>query len=112
MAIGDSTGRGGRNQEFTLSAALRIEDSRNIVVASADSDGTDGPTDVAGGLVDGYTMERIRKAKLDVFDELGNHNSYGVLSTLGDTIITGALSTNVRGLGVVYVAGRSEPLLQ
>jgi glycerate-2-kinase len=89
-----------------------VEDSRNIVVASADSDGTDGPTDVAGGLVDGYTMERTRKAELNVFDELGNHNSHEVLARLGDTIITGALSTNVRGLGVVYVAGMSGPLRQ
>ena len=112
VAIGDSTGRGGRNQEFVLSAAPRVEDSRNIVVASADSDGTDGPTDVAGGLVDGYTMERTRKAELNVFDELGNHNSHEVLARLGDTIITGALSTNVRGLGVVYVAGMSGPLRQ
>jgi glycerate 2-kinase len=107
VAVGEATGRGGRNQELALSAAPRIAGSKSIVVASVDSDGTDGPTDAAGGIVDGYTVERAREAGINVIGELKNHNSHEVLAKLGDAIYTGARSTNVRGLGVVYV-GRSS----
>jgi glycerate-2-kinase len=106
VAVGKATGVGGRNQEFVLSSAPRIEGSRNIVIASADSDGNDGPTDVAGGIVDGYTMERAKEVGVDVFKELDNHNSYGVLEKLGDTVIMGTQGTNVRDLRVVYVGSR------
>jgi len=106
VAVGKATGLGGRNQEFVLSTAPRIDGSENIVVASADSDGTDGPTDAAGGIVDGYTMERAREAGVDVFEELGNHNSYGVLNKLSDNIFTGVRGTNVQDLRVAYIGGR------
>jgi len=108
VAVGNATGRGGRNQEFALSTALRIAGSKSIVVASVDSDGTDGPTDAAGGIVDGYTMERAREAGINVIGELKNHNSNEVLAKLGDAIYTGARSTNVRGLGIVYVGKSSQ----
>ena len=58
VRVGDATGMGGRNQEFALAAATRIAGSPNIVVASVDSEGGDGPTDAAGGIVDGFTLER------------------------------------------------------
>ena len=103
VTVGKATGVGGRNQEFVLSAAPRIEKSKNIVIASADSDGTDGPTDAAGGIVDGFTMERTRDAGVNVSEELGNHNSYGALKKLGDNIFTGARGTNVRDLRIVYI---------
>jgi glycerate 2-kinase len=103
VTVGKATGKGGRNTEFALSTGPRIEDSERIVVASADSDGTDGPTDVAGGIVDGLTMKRARDAGIDVYDELENHDSYGSLSRLEDTIKTGARGTNVQDLRVVYI---------
>lgn len=106
VTVGPATGMGGRNQEFVLSSAPMIAGSENIVIASADSDGTDGPTYVAGGLVDGYTMARAQNAGVDVFEELANHNSYQVLETLGDHIVTGARGTNVRDLRIIYVANR------
>jgi len=107
VMVGSATGKGGRNQEFALSTAPRIEGSKSIVVAAADSDGSDGPTSAAGGIVDGYTMGRAKEAGIDIYEELSNHNSNGVLARLGDAIITGVRSTNVRGLGIVYV-GKSS----
>jgi glycerate 2-kinase len=103
VATGEATGKGGRNQEFALSTALGIEGSKNIVVASCDCDGADGPTDAAGGIVDGYTMERANQIGIDVFEELSNHNSYGVLTKLDDAIFTGVLGQNLRSLSTVYV---------
>lgn len=105
VTVGKESGVGGRNQEFVLAAAPRIEGSERIVIASADSDGCDGPTPVAGGIVDGYTMERAREAGIDVFGELRRHDTHSVLTRLGDTIVTGVQKTNVQDLRVVYVGG-------
>ncbi|MCL4369067.1 MAG: DUF4147 domain-containing protein [Actinobacteria bacterium] len=98
VSIGKASGKGGRSQEFALSAAPWLEGSAGIVVAAADSDGTDGPTDAAGGIVDGCTMERAAAAGLDVFEELDNHNSYEVLTKLGDALFAGQLGQNLRSL--------------
>jgi len=103
VTVGKATGVGGRNQEFVLSAAPLIEGNENIVVASIDSDGTDGPSDAAGGIVDGFTMERLQEAGVDVFEELHNHNSFHALKALGDNFVTGARGTNVRDLRVIYI---------
>jgi len=108
VSVGGKKGVGGRNQELALSAAVRISGSRNTVIASADSDGTDGPTDAAGGIVDGYTMDRAKDLGLSLMDELEEHNSYTVLSKLGDLIYTGARGTNVQDLRLVYVGGRAS----
>jgi len=108
VTVGGKKGKGGRNQEFVLSTAPRIASSPNIVIASCDSDGTDGPTDAAGGIVDGYTMTRAEEEKIQVFEELELHNSYHVLSKLKDLIFTGARGTNVQDLRVVYVGGREK----
>jgi glycerate 2-kinase len=107
VPIGEETGFGGRNQELVLAAAPRIAGSRNIVIGSVDSDGTDGPTNAAGGIVDGQTVERIGKAGFDLAEELKRHNSNPVLEALEDTIITGNTGSNVRDLRVVYV-GRPQ----
>ena len=56
VTVGDATGCGGRNQEFVLAAAGRIAGSANIAIASVDSEGTDGPTEAAGGIVDGEKL--------------------------------------------------------
>lgn len=103
VTVGDETGVGGRNQEFVLAAAPRIAGSRGIVIASADSDGADGATDAAGGVVDGDTLARAREAGIDLLAELARHNSHPVLAALGDTIQTGVKGTNVRDLRVIYV---------
>ncbi len=103
VTVGDARGKGGRNQEFVLAAAPRIAGSKRAVIASVDSDGADGPTDMAGGIVDGYTMERAAAAGVDVMAELANHNAGGALERLGDAVCTGIQGTNVQDLRVVYV---------
>ena len=103
VPIGQETGVGGRNQELVLAAAPRIAGSKNIVIASVDSDGTDGPTDVAGGIVDGDSMNRIKQLGFDLGEELRRHNSYPVLEKLNDVIVTGNTGNNVRDLRVIYV---------
>jgi hypothetical protein len=103
----DDAGCGGRNQEFVLAAAGRIAGRAHIAIASVDSEGTDGPTEAAGGIVDGETLARAQAASLDIGAELANHNSSAVLGGLDDLIVTGVRGTNVRDLRLIYVgAGR------
>ncbi len=104
VTVGDATGCGGRNQEFVLAAATRISGRPHIVIASIDSEGTDGPTEFAGGIVDGETAARARAAGFDLTAELANHNSTAVLAALGDLLATGVRGTNVRDLRLIYVS--------
>ncbi len=104
VTVGKATGVGGRNQEFALTTAPLIAGSTRIVVASLDSDGTDGPSAAAGGLVDGASMDRFRRAGVDVVGALQNHNSFHALQVLGDNFFTGARGTNVRDLRIIYIA--------
>jgi glycerate 2-kinase len=110
VRVGEATGMGGRNQEFALTAATRIDGSPDIVIASVDSEGGDGPTDAAGGIVDGYTLARAASVGVDVNAELANHNSYGALNAVGDLIYTGVRGTNVRDLRLIYVAASRPPV--
>jgi glycerate 2-kinase len=105
VAVGDETGIGGRNQEFALAAAARTAGSENIVIASADSDGGDGPTTVAGGIVDGDTMSRAQAMDMDLVDVLRRHDTGAAMEKLGDTIVTGVQPTNVQDLRVIYIGG-------
>lgn len=95
------TGKGGRNQEMALSAAIEIKGRKNIAFISLGSDGTDGPTDAAGGFSDGNTYERIKSAGLSPENELINNNSYYALKGAGDLIITGPTGTNVNDITVI-----------
>jgi glycerate 2-kinase len=96
-------GLGGPSQEFVLGASLKLDGSERAVVASVDTDGTDGPTDVAGGVVDGYTLRRGRLGGFDIYGSLMRHDSYAVLRGLKDAILMGATETNVMDLDVVVV---------
>ena len=78
------------------------------MVAAADTYGTDGPTDNAGGIVDGQTMERAEALGIDMLGELRRHNSSAALKGLGDNIYTGAFGTNVQDLRLVYIRGRDS----
>ena len=95
-------GKGGRNQELCLSAALDIEGIKDLVIFSVGSDGTDGPTDAAGGIVDGETATRIRMTS-DIQPEvyLDKNDSYHALKVSGDLVITGSTGTNVNDLTVL-----------
>jgi glycerate-2-kinase len=103
VSTGGTKGIGGRCQEFALSIAPWIRGSDRIVAAAVDSDGTDGPTDVAGGLVDGRSFNRASELGINIFHELDKHNSYEVLTKLEDTIFTGALGQNLRSLYMVTI---------
>lgn len=94
-------GVGGRNQEIALSAATKIERMEGIVVASASTDGVDGPTDAAGAIADGNTIVRARKQNLNAVEHLEDNDSYSFFSKLGDLIFTGPTGTNVNDLSIV-----------
>ena len=94
-------GKGGRSQELALAAAQKISGSECIVILSAGSDGTDGPTDAAGGLVDGLTWEKIRLNGNDPSKLLDENDSYNALKLSGSLFITGPTGTNVNDLVIV-----------
>lgn len=96
-------GKGGRNQELALAAAAEIANLPNAVVFSVGSDGTDGPTDAAGGLVDGGTVKRLAAAGKTVADVLTDNDAYHALRDTGDLIITGPTGTNVNDFAAALV---------
>jgi glycerate 2-kinase len=96
-------GLGGRNQEFALAAALDIAGLVDVMVLSAGTDGTDGPTDAAGAIADGATLERALRQGLDAAKFLANNDSYRFFDPLGDLIKTGPTGTNVADIQIVLV---------
>lgn len=91
-------GLGGRNQEIALAAASQIEGIQNVAVFSFGSDGTDGPTDAAGGYVDGKTSRLV-----DIDAALQASDSYHALQKSGGLLVTGPTGTNVNDLAVVLI---------
>jgi len=98
------TGRGGRNQEFVLGAAIRIASEEGIVVASIGTDGIDGVSEAAGAIADGFTLKRAKDASLDAEAFLRNNDSYTFFSMLNDALLTGRTGTNVNDIAVLLVA--------
>lgn len=96
-------GKGGRNQELALAAALAIEGIDDVAILSGGTDGTDGPTDATGAVVDGETVVRAQAAGLDPRRHLEDNDSYPLLDATGDLIRTGPTRTNVMDLHVVLV---------
>lgn len=97
------SGLGGRNQELALSAAAGIAGLEDTAVFSLGSDGTDGPTDAAGGYVDGETEAALRAAGRDVYRTLADNDAYHALQAVGGLIRTGATGTNVNDVAVALV---------
>ncbi|MGH9052202.1 MAG: glycerate kinase type-2 family protein [Acidimicrobiia bacterium] len=95
-------GSGGRNQEAALAAALEIEGSPDLMFAALGTDGIDGPTDAAGGLVDGRTVAEGARLGLDARDHLDRNDSYPYLRAVGDQLVTGPTGTNVGDLWLVW----------
>ncbi len=96
-------GLGGRNQEFVLAAAMDIAGLPNVTVLSAGTDGSDGPTDAAGAIADGGTLERDPRAA----QFLARNDSYRYFEGLGDLVVTGPTNTNVMDVRLILVgAGR------
>ena len=96
-------GRGGRNQELVLAAAEGIAGLKNAAVFSAGSDGTDGPTDAAGGYADGDTWETLAAVGCDAAAMLNNNDAYHALKAVDGLIVTGATGTNVNDVSVVLI---------
>lgn len=97
------SGKGGRNQELALAAAQGIDGLENVLVFSLGSDGTDGPTDAAGGMVDGQTAALLRDQGLSIHQVLENNDAYHALERVDGLIFTGPTGTNVNDVAVVLI---------
>lgn len=96
-------GKGGRNQEFALHAALLLDRTPNVTLLAAGTDGTDGPTDATGAFADGTTMARAKAIGRDVRVHLRRNDAYPLLDALGDLFRTGPTGTNVMDLAIGIV---------
>lgn len=96
------TGKGGRNQEIALAAAEEIRGLKNVCVFSVGSDGTDGPTDAAGGIVTGETADKLA---MDIKKVLSDNDAYNALKSVDALIMTGPTGTNVNDLTVLLING-------
>ena len=97
-------GKGGRNQEAALAAALATAGLPTVVISTFATDGVDGPTDAAGAIVTGDTVAHARALGLDPQEYLDDNDAYTFFAALGDLIVTGPTGTNVNDLwfGLVW----------
>jgi hydroxypyruvate reductase len=103
VTLGARAGQGGRNQELALAAALAIQGMSGVSIASLATDGSDGPTDSAGGLVDHTTVARGRALGIEAADHLRRHDAYPYLQATHDLLISGPTQTNVNDLVFAFV---------
>jgi len=105
VRVGRGSGEGGPNQEFALGFALELagEDGGGVTTLALGTDGTDGPTDVAGGLVDATTVPRMDDRGIDARDHLCRHDTTPALRAVDDAVVTGATGTNVMDLRLTLV---------
>lgn len=101
-------GLGGRNQELALAAAPGIAGMEGAAVFSVGSDGTDGPTEAAGGYVDGSTQAALAVKGLNVHDVLADNDAYHALKSVDGLIVTGPTGTNVNDVAVALVRGKAN----
>ena len=108
VTIHGSCGKGGPNQETALAYPTKLYVPDNVVCLSVDSDGTDGPSDIAGGISDGLTRQRAKDMGINLTDVLNRHDSSTALLQLDDAIITGHTGTNIMNFRVVVIDGKEE----
>lgn len=96
-------GKGGRNQELALAAAEVIDGHKDLMIFSIGSDGTDGPTDAAGGFVDGWTKEKLKSQGISIREVLEENNSYYALKSIDQLIFTGPTGTNINDVSVALI---------
>jgi len=101
---GEPKGKGGANQELGCGACLDLSPEDNIVVGAIDTDGTDGPTNFAGALTDGFSVATAKKMDIDFHKELMDHNTSQLLKNISDIIYTGHTGSNVNDLVVILVS--------
>jgi glycerate-2-kinase len=100
---GTVSGQGGANQELAVGACLDLDETNPIAICALDTDGTDGPTSLAGALTDGSTSKRAAQKGYDLFKMLMEHNVATVLKATGDAVITGPTGTNVNDLVICVI---------
>ena len=100
VTVGDKSGAGGRNQQFALYCAQKIE-GEPITVLSAGTDGIDGNSPAAGAVVDGSTVSRARERGLDPAAALSHFDAFPILESIGDAIVIGPTGNNVRDLRIL-----------
>ena len=98
------SGKGGRNQEFTLAAAIELDGWDGVTALSGGTDGTDGPTDAAGAIADGCTVARAVALGMNPASYLSDNDSYHFFSALDDLVITGPTGTNVMDLRLFLIS--------
>jgi glycerate-2-kinase len=103
-------GRGGRNQEFALAAAIAMEGEEGMEILAAGTDGVDGPTDAAGAVADGSTCARARIAGRSAEDHLGDNDAYPFFRALSDLVVTGPTGTNVTDIAIGLIGFRRAGL--
>ncbi|MBD3298353.1 MAG: DUF4147 domain-containing protein [candidate division Zixibacteria bacterium] len=105
VVLCDDPGEGGRNQQLALAVAQAIDGRDDVTFASIGTDGTDGPTDAAGGIVDGGTLSTARDQHLDPSDHLKRNDAYPLLKACGDLVVMGPTNTNVMDVQVLLLGG-------
>ncbi len=103
VVLCDNPGEGGRNQQLALAVAQAIDGRDDATFASVGTDGTDGPTDAAGGIVDGGTVSRAKDQNLDPSDHLKRNDAYPLLKACDDLVVTGPTNTNVMDVQVLLL---------
>ncbi|MEZ4864450.1 MAG: glycerate kinase [Caldilineaceae bacterium] len=103
VTLGANPGKGGRNQELALAGALALQDIAGVTVVALATDGTDGPTDSAGGMADGGTVARAAAQHLSSAEALRRHAAYPLLAATHDLLRTGPTQTNVNDLIFIFV---------
>ena len=91
--------------ELALVFAMEVDGHEGITLLSAGTDGTDGPTDAAGAIVDGQTIKKARDLGLDAEEYLANNDSYNLFKKLDSLLITGPTGTNVMDVQIVVIVG-------
>jgi len=120
LAAGETTtridgllhGLGGPSQELAVGFAVHAPKIPGCCLAAIDTDGTDGPTEVAGAIVDSETWARVRALGIDLLSTLRDHSTYSALKQLRDLIITGNTGTNLCDLNIVYIPSAKQPRLR
>jgi hydroxypyruvate reductase len=97
------SGLGGRNQELALAAALQIAGLEEAMIVALATDGSDGPTDAAGAIAEGQTLERAHARGLAATEFLANNDAYHFFQALGDLLLTGPTNTNVNDLTFIFI---------
>ena len=101
-------GAGGRNVEFLMALALKLNGAAGIHALAADTDGIDGARDVAGAFIDPSTLARARKLGLDPWAALADNDGHGFFAKLGDQIVTGPTLTNVNDFRAILITGQPD----